>query len=92
MKAIHDLCIHEPTLFVPAFVPLIPSILSKLLANTLTLRTQACHALGGFVLGLTSIPLSTIHTQVSRAVAAYITTHILRIQVGLLSVSVDRLP
>ena len=74
MKAIHDLCIHEPTLFVPAFVPLIPSILSKLLANTLTLRTQACHALGGFVLGLTSIPLSTIHTQVSRAVAAYITT------------------
>ena len=73
-KAIHDLCIHEPTLFVPAFVPLIPSVLSKLLASTLTLRTQACHALGGFVLGLTSIPLSTIHTQVSRTVAAYITT------------------
>ncbi|KAF8817190.1 hypothetical protein BYT27DRAFT_7205042 [Phlegmacium glaucopus] len=74
LKAIHDLCIHEPTIFVPAFAPLVPSILSKLLANTLAIRTQACHALGGFALGSTYTPVSPIHTQVSRAVATYITT------------------
>jgi len=44
------------------------------LSNTLALRTQACHALGGFVLGSTSIPLFPIHTQVSRTVTTYLTT------------------
>lgn len=45
-----------------------------MLAPTLALRTQACHALGGFVNGSIAIPVSTIHTKISNTVAAYITT------------------
>ena len=52
----------------------LPSILSNLLANTLALRTQACHALGGFVVGLVSLPQSTIHTNVAAKVATFLTT------------------
>ncbi|KAJ3509179.1 hypothetical protein NLJ89_g5360 [Agrocybe chaxingu] len=73
LKAIHDLCAYLPGVFLPAFTPLLPSILSNLLAPTLVLRTQACHALGGFVLAATSIPLSSAHTIISSAIAAHIT-------------------
>lgn len=63
-----------PEVFVPAFAPLLPSVLSNLLASTLALRLQACHALGGFVNGAIAIPLSTVHTKLSRIVATYLTT------------------
>ncbi|KAF5315065.1 hypothetical protein D9619_007434 [Psilocybe cf. subviscida] len=74
LKAIHDLCEYMPSVFVPAFTPLLSSVLSNLLAPTLVLRTQACHALGGFALGSTQIPLSTVHTKISRTIADYLTT------------------
>lgn len=74
LKAIHDLCVYQPSTFVPAFIDLLPSILSNLLAPTLALRTQACHALGGFVIGCTSIPQSYLHTRISSHVATYLTT------------------
>jgi hypothetical protein len=53
-------------------VDLLPSVLRNLLAATLPLRIQACHALGGFVNGLLTLPRSTIHTRVSGTVATYI--------------------
>ncbi|KAG1768267.1 hypothetical protein EV702DRAFT_1203355 [Suillus placidus] len=46
LKAIYDLAVYQPSTFVPAFTELLPSILANLLAPTLLLRTQACHALG----------------------------------------------
>ncbi|KAI6129933.1 hypothetical protein EV401DRAFT_2129799 [Pisolithus croceorrhizus] len=76
LKAIHDLSLYQPSTFVPAFVELLPSILSNLLAPTLTLRTQACHALGGFVLGVVALPHSTLHTRISNTVAAFLTTSV----------------
>ncbi|KDR82377.1 hypothetical protein GALMADRAFT_237655 [Galerina marginata CBS 339.88] len=74
LKAIHDLCTYLPDVFVPAFTPLLPSILSNLLASTFNLRTQACHALGGFANASTSVPLSTVHTRISNTVTTYLTT------------------
>lgn len=53
---------------------LLPSVLNSLLAPTLPLRIQACHALGGFVNGLLSLARSVIHTKVSETVAAFILT------------------
>jgi hypothetical protein len=72
-QAICDLCDYLPEVFIPAFVPVVPSVLSNLLANTLSLRTQACHALAGLVLGLASLPRSSTHTKFSNMVAAYLT-------------------
>lgn len=63
-QAVHDLSLHQPTTFIPAFVELLPSILANLLAPTLALRTQACHALGGFVLGSVSLPPSSVHVRI----------------------------
>ncbi|KAG5734183.1 hypothetical protein E4T56_gene1378 [Termitomyces sp. T112] len=75
LKAIHDLSVHLPAVFIPVFTSsLLPSVLSSLLAPTLTLRTHAAHALGGFVIGATSIPNSSVHTQISNHVLEYITT------------------
>ncbi|KAF8177829.1 hypothetical protein BJ912DRAFT_930200 [Pholiota molesta] len=74
LRAIHDLCVYLPAVFIPAFTPLLPSVLANLLAPTLALRTQACHALGGFVNGSIAIPVSTVHTKISNTVSAYITT------------------
>ncbi|KAG1720483.1 hypothetical protein EDB19DRAFT_1917951 [Suillus lakei] len=74
LKAIHDLSVYQPSTFVPAFTELLPSILVNLLAPTLLLRTQACHALGGFVLACVSIPQSSLHVRISKAVAAFLTT------------------
>ena len=51
---------------------LLPSVLCSLLAATLPLRIQACHAMGGFVNGLLSLPRSLIHTRVSETVAAFL--------------------
>jgi hypothetical protein len=72
-QAIHDLSIHEPSIFVPAFTELLPSLLDNLLAPRLSLRAQACHALGGLALGASQIPLSYTHTRLSETVAAALT-------------------
>ena len=53
---------------------LLPSVLCSLLAATLPLRVQACHALGGFVSGLLVLPRSIIHTRVSEMVASFLLT------------------
>ncbi|KAF5374132.1 hypothetical protein D9615_008841 [Tricholomella constricta] len=75
LKAIHDLSIYLPAVFIPTFTHnVLSSVLSTLLAPTLTLRTLAAHALGGFVLGATALPTSSIHTHISRIVAKFITT------------------
>ncbi|KZT11950.1 uncharacterized protein LAESUDRAFT_746733 [Laetiporus sulphureus 93-53] len=70
LKAIHELSQLHPSVFVPAFTELLPAMLSNLLAPTLVLRTQACHALGGFALAAASIPLSEVHTRISNIVAS----------------------
>ncbi|KAI0632226.1 hypothetical protein C8Q77DRAFT_1279320 [Trametes polyzona] len=70
LKAIHDLSLYQPAIFVPAFTPVLPSVLSNLLAPTLVLRNQACHALGGFALAVASLPPSEAHTRISTIVAA----------------------
>lgn len=49
-------------------------MLANLLAPTLALRTQACHALGGFAIASTAIPLSTVHTKIASTVSAFLTT------------------
>ncbi|KAF8551673.1 hypothetical protein OG21DRAFT_1498937 [Imleria badia] len=74
LKAVHDLSLHQPTTFIPAFTELLPSILANLLAPTLGLRTQACHALGGFVLGCVSLPSSSLHVRISSIVSTFLTT------------------
>lgn len=51
---------------------LLPSVLCNLLAVTLPLRIQACHALGGFVNGFLSLPRSVIHTRVSEIAATFL--------------------
>lgn len=66
--------LHQPTTFIPAFAELLPSILANLLAPTLGLRTQACHALGGFVLGCVSLPSSSLHVRISSIVSTFLTT------------------
>ncbi|KAL4069879.1 hypothetical protein V8B97DRAFT_1887107 [Scleroderma yunnanense] len=73
LKAIHDLTLYQPSTFVPVFAELIPSILSNLLAPTVALRVQACHALGGFVLGYITLPPSSLQTRVSDMVATFLT-------------------
>ena len=75
MQAIHDLSIHEPSIFVPAFIELLPSLLDNLLAPRLTLRAYACHALGGLALGASQIPLSCTHTRLSETVSAALTNN-----------------
>lgn len=73
-QAIHDLAIYQPATFVPAFVILTDSILRNLLAPTLTLRVQACHALGGLAQGVISIPLSHIHSRISLQIVQFLLT------------------
>jgi hypothetical protein len=73
-QAVHDLSLYQPSTFIPAFTELLPSILTNLLAPTLALRAQACHALGGFVLGCTALPPSYLHTRISNAVSTFLTT------------------
>ena len=70
LEAIHDLAVHEPSIFVPAFTELLPSILENLLGPRLALRAQACHALGGLALAASQIPLSSAHRRLSDIVAA----------------------
>ena len=70
LQAIHDLAVHEPCIFVPAFTELLPSILDNLLGPRLALRAQACHALGGLALAASQIPLSSAHRRLSDIVAA----------------------
>ncbi|KAI0250945.1 hypothetical protein BJV78DRAFT_1282854 [Lactifluus subvellereus] len=55
-KAIHDLAVHEPSVFLSAFTELLPSILENVLAPLLALRIHACHAPGGLALGVSQIP------------------------------------
>lgn len=73
LKAIHDLSIHYPSVFIPAFADIIPSVFAQLLAPTVVLRQQACHALSGFSFGLASLPPSAIHTRVASLVALFLT-------------------
>ncbi|RPD62507.1 hypothetical protein L226DRAFT_504132 [Lentinus tigrinus ALCF2SS1-7] len=70
LKAIHDLSLYLPAVFVPAFAPLVGPIISCLLAPTLVIRNQACHALGGLALAASSLPPSEAHTRISTAVAS----------------------
>ncbi|EMD40251.1 hypothetical protein CERSUDRAFT_122305 [Gelatoporia subvermispora B] len=75
LKAVHDLATAYPSVFVPAFGPLLESILSNLLAPTLALRSQACHALGGLALGLSTLTApSAVHLQYSETIAMHIQT------------------
>ncbi|EIN04107.1 hypothetical protein PUNSTDRAFT_138838 [Punctularia strigosozonata HHB-11173 SS5] len=55
LKAIHDLSLHAPDVFVPAFAVLLPFMLNNLLASTLAMRSQATLALGGFAKAYASI-------------------------------------
>lgn len=73
LRAIHDLSLQYPHIFVPAFVEVVPSILSQLLAPTVALRIQACHALGGFSFALASLPTSATHTRVAGILSLFLT-------------------
>ncbi|KAI1790163.1 hypothetical protein LXA43DRAFT_523662 [Ganoderma leucocontextum] len=70
LKAVHDLALYQPAIFVPAFVPVLGGIISNLLAPTLVMRGQACHALGGLAHAAASLPPSEAHTRMSTTVAA----------------------
>ncbi|KAI0696009.1 hypothetical protein BC835DRAFT_1344167 [Cytidiella melzeri] len=73
LKAIHDLSICYPSVFIPAFTDLIPSVFAQLLAPTLVLRAQACHALGGYAYGLSTLPTSASHSRAANYTATYLT-------------------
>ncbi|KZV73722.1 hypothetical protein PENSPDRAFT_749951 [Peniophora sp. CONT] len=73
LKAIHDLSIHAPAVFVPAFAELLPSILTALThAPTLALRAMAAHALGGLALGASRLPASWAHTRLHDELVHYL--------------------
>ncbi|KAK7048531.1 hypothetical protein R3P38DRAFT_2869948 [Favolaschia claudopus] len=74
LKAIHDLSVYLPSVFIPRFENLVPQILGNLLAPTTGIRTQACHALGGFARGLATLPVSSLHARVSATTVRIITT------------------
>ncbi|KAH9936222.1 uncharacterized protein B0H18DRAFT_1206615 [Fomitopsis serialis] len=72
LKAIYELSTAFPDIFVPAFTDILPSLLTNLLAPTLVLRAQACHALGGFAYAVANIPASPIHARIAGIVARYL--------------------
>ncbi|KAL4251214.1 hypothetical protein ABKN59_006305 [Abortiporus biennis] len=74
LKAIHDLSITYPAIFVPAFANILPSLFGGLLAPTLVMRSQACHALGGFAFASASLPNSATHRNIADYVIAFLTT------------------
>ncbi|KAI3616070.1 hypothetical protein WG66_014008 [Moniliophthora roreri] len=74
LKAIHDLSVYQPMAFIPSFISLLESVLSNLLAPSLALRVQACYALGGLSVGSLSIPLSDIHTCMSKCISSFLLT------------------
>ncbi|KAH8113541.1 hypothetical protein DFH11DRAFT_1599209 [Phellopilus nigrolimitatus] len=53
LRAIHDLSLFKPEIFIPGFEAHLSSVLENLLAPSHALRVQAAHALGGFVQGIT---------------------------------------
>ncbi|KIL61387.1 hypothetical protein M378DRAFT_82602 [Amanita muscaria Koide BX008] len=75
LRAIHDLCVHQPIVFVKPFAPVLPTILQNLLAPTLALRVQACQALGGIVSGANKsfIRKAHIHARFARLVRFFLT-------------------
>ncbi|KAF5340609.1 hypothetical protein D9611_007421 [Ephemerocybe angulata] len=76
LRAIHDLSIYQPRTYIPAFtsVMFLRCILDNLLAPTLALRLQACHALGGVAYALAGLPPSSHHVHASNAVLEFVTT------------------
>ncbi|CCM01174.1 uncharacterized protein FIBRA_03222 [Fibroporia radiculosa] len=74
LKAIHDLSLAYPNVFVPAFIEVLPSIFSNLLASTLVLRSQACHALGGFAYAAATLPQASIHARISNIAEDFLTS------------------
>ncbi|KAH9924659.1 uncharacterized protein BXZ73DRAFT_79216 [Epithele typhae] len=70
LKAVHDLAVYQPATFVPAFAPILSSILDNLMAPSLVIRNQACHALGGLAIAAASLPPSEAHTLMSVAVTS----------------------
>ncbi|KAI5123177.1 hypothetical protein M0805_000877 [Coniferiporia weirii] len=55
LRAVHDLSLYKPMIFVPGFELYVSSVLENLLTPSCALRVQAAHALGGFVLGITQL-------------------------------------
>ncbi|KAK0464495.1 uncharacterized protein EV420DRAFT_1725380 [Desarmillaria tabescens] len=74
LRAIHDLSLHQPSIFVPAFAKIIPSVFTNLLSPSIVLRVQACHALGGLALASSVLPSSEVHSELSESVATFLTT------------------
>ncbi|KAJ7442615.1 hypothetical protein FB451DRAFT_1297033 [Mycena latifolia] len=73
LKAIHDLSVYQPSIFVPRFEALLTSVLANLLAPTVAIRAQACHALGGFARGLGMLPVSSLHSRISAVITDHLT-------------------
>ncbi|KAK2465757.1 hypothetical protein APHAL10511_002301 [Amanita phalloides] len=75
LKAIHDLCMYQPVTFVKAFAPVLPYVLQNLVGPTLTLRVQACQALGGIVTGANrAVPRKgLVHARFARLVRLFLT-------------------
>lgn len=61
-------------MFIPLFTTpmFLRAILQNLLAPTLALRVQACHALGGVAYALAALPPSSMHATVSDIVLDYV--------------------
>ncbi|KAK0201860.1 hypothetical protein DFS33DRAFT_1350639 [Desarmillaria ectypa] len=73
LRAIHDLSLHQPSIFVPAFAKIIPSVFTNLLSPSIVLRVQACHALGGLAMASSILPPSEMHSELSESVATFLT-------------------
>lgn len=78
LKAIHELCSRFPSVFVSALEPLFPNILSLLLSPSPAIRLVAAHALGGYVLGITtsakvnSEEFAKLHEKLADYVASFL--------------------
>ncbi|KAL1745283.1 hypothetical protein HDZ31DRAFT_36839 [Schizophyllum fasciatum] len=68
LKAIHDLSLYQPDIFVPAFSTILPSIFDALVAPSLNFRVLASHALGGLALGASCVQRDHVHTHLSDTV------------------------
>ncbi|KIY45181.1 hypothetical protein FISHEDRAFT_76855 [Fistulina hepatica ATCC 64428] len=74
LRAIHDLSMEQPAVFVPAFNTILESLLENLLVPGVNVRLQATHALGGYAYGSSMIQSSDVHKSIAESVAEFIMT------------------
>ncbi|TRM64183.1 hypothetical protein BD626DRAFT_456663 [Schizophyllum amplum] len=72
LRAIHDLSIYQPDIFVPAFSTILSSVLDAVVGPSLNFRVLACHALGGLAFGASCVQRDHVHTHLADTVITHL--------------------